>query len=125
MYLNSEGYKNQIKTDLERIIDDLDNSYYSMRKELETEILNRKNNIEKIDEETNELFSKLSDEICVKLIKHILPFRIKLFNKVTWHGHGVYGTGKIIIYFHFNNNSDNVFQYVFNTKDIKKTLKID
>lgn len=121
--MKSEEYKDQLKDTLEQLIETLDDTYYTMRNELEDEILQRKEHNEKIDRETNMIFNKLTTDICEKLIKTKLPFRVRLFNKISWCGHGVESMGRIRIHFCFNNDN-NCFRYSFSTKEIKELLKI-
>lgn len=78
--------------------------------------------MKKIEKETNEIFYKLTHELCVELIKKKLPLRVRLFNKIEWSGHGVKDNGLIGIWFKFN-NSNNAFEYVFRIEEIKDYLR--
>lgn len=120
--MRSEEHKNKLKETLKDIIDTLDNTYYKMETELRKEILQHKENIDKINKETNELYSKLSYKTCEKIIKSQLPLRIKLFNKVECTGFGIKGNGLIEIYSTFNNSFP--FRKIYYISEIKRILKI-
>jgi hypothetical protein len=121
--MNSYQSKNKLKGILESTAQNIDEIYFLLKEELESETLQRKEKIEKTDEETSRVFNMLNAENCVKLIKHKLPFRVKLINKIIWAGHGTYGSGKIKISFNFN-NSHEIFDYEFYISEIKEILKI-
>ena len=119
----SEELKKDLKNKLNLISNDFDELYYSIRRELEQEILNRKEKIEKIKLETNEVYDELTIEKCIDLIKSRLPLRVKLFNKVKYGGKGIPSNDHILIGFYLN-NSYNCFEYTFTISEIKRILKI-
>lgn len=109
---------------LKQITESIDDIYYATRDELEEDILHRKEKIEKADKETNDIYNVLTEKTCIKLIKKKLPLRIRLFNKISWQGQGIKGSGLILICFAFNEKFDQCFEYVFRTEEVKKILKI-
>jgi hypothetical protein len=114
---------NKVQKSLSNIKDEIDDIYYSLRSELTEEIIADKIKQEKINKETNDIYDKLTKEICVKLVKKKLPLSVKLFNNIKWAGQGVKGNGLILICFNFN-NSFNSFEYVYTIEEIKEYLKI-
>jgi len=120
----SEELKNDFKNNLKLISNDFDKMYYAIRNELEQEILNRKERIEKIEAETHEIYGKLTINICINLIKSRLPLRVKLFNKVKYGGKGIHSNNHILLGFYLN-NSYNCFEYTFTVDEIKEFLKIN
>jgi hypothetical protein len=112
---------NQVKNSLENIINEIDEVYYSLTDELSNEIANKEIKRQKIEKETNDIYDLLTKEICIKLIKRNLPFRIRLLNKIKWAGQGIKGNGLILICFNFN-ESDETFEKVFWMEEIKEYL---
>lgn len=121
--MNSEDYKNKIKDSLEEILENLDDNYYCMETELRKEILDKKEKEVKINEEIKHIYSMLSNEMCIKLIKKILPLKVRLFNKIRWSGTGITGIDSITIWFCFGDWGYS-FSHPFNLKEIKQLLKI-
>lgn len=120
----SEELRNEFKNKLLSASNDFDKLYYSIRNELEAEILNRKEKIAKIEAETNEIYGLLTIEKCISLIKRKLPLRVKLFNKIKYGGKAISSNKHILIGF-FLNNSYNCFEYTFTVNEIKEFLKIN
>ena len=79
---------------------------------------------EKIDDETYSIYDLLTREQCITLIKSQLPLNIRLFNKIGWKGKAVKRNKEIVVYFNFGYSSWGCFEYRFNTKVIKRILKI-
>jgi glycerophosphoryl diester phosphodiesterase len=124
--MNSEKHKNRLKGILESTAQNIDEIYYLLKEELEEEILQRKEKIEKRDEETSRIYDLLlsgNEANAIKLIKSKLPLRIKLFNKVKWRGHGVYKSGEYIVWFNFNNDISDDFAKTFTIREVKEILK--
>ena len=121
--MKSRERLNKVKGSLETIINEIDDMYYSLNSELSNEIIANKIKREKIEKETKDIYDKLTDETCMKLIKKKLPMRVRLFNNIKWGGQGIKGNGLILICFHFNESS-NTFEYVFRIEEIKDYLKI-
>lgn len=122
--MDSEDYRDQLKDTLNSTVNMIDVIYYSIKDELEKEILGKKDIIKIKNDEIMEIYNILNNKICETLIKSKLPLRIRFFNKVGWKGHGIYNSDKIIIYFTFNDNMYDNFQYIFELWEIKGLLKI-
>lgn len=122
--MKSEEYRDRAMKRLENVANDVGDIYYSIRSELEKEILNRKETIDKTDAEIKSIYAMLSDEKCITLIKKKLPLRVKLFNKILWSGTAIKRSDMITVYFSFNDSNYNYFQYEFNAREIKELLKI-
>jgi hypothetical protein len=124
--MDSQKHKQDIKTTLEDLVDNIDNMYFILRNELEEEILQRKAKIEKIDEETNKIYNLLlqgNQENVLKLIIKSLPLRIRLFNKISIRSYGVFKTGQYFVDFYFNHNPYYSFQRFFMLSEVKEILK--
>jgi len=122
--INSKQIKNTIRKNLETSIISLDDMYNQIKNELEKEILGEKQQSEQASKETHDVYDKLSYEfnnssnICKRLIKSKLPWRIKLFNKINIHGFGIERTNYISIFASFDNI--NLFTMEFHISDIRK-----
>jgi len=121
--LTSTDYKNQLKEMLSTTSQTVDDLYCSLKNELENEILGTKQEREKIDQETKEIYKILSYKICENLIKLKLPWKVRFFNKVTCHGVGIYSSGRIMICYSLNNHIDNCFECILSVKEIKELIK--
>jgi len=71
--LTSTDYKNKLKEMLSTTSQTVDDIYCSLKNELENEILGTKQEREKIDQETKEIYKILSYKTCENLIKLKLP----------------------------------------------------
>jgi len=87
----------------------LNNMYNQMKDELEKEILGEKQQSEQASKETHDVYDKLSfdfnnnDNICKRLIKSRLPWRVKILNKIRIYGFTIERTNYISIFASFNN----------------------
>ena len=61
---------------------------------------------------------------CEKLIKKILPLRIKILNSIHCNECGVTENNEIMIGFHYNNDYENEYVYHFSIYQIKTLLHI-
>ena len=118
----SLGYKNQLQKLLSNASDGVDNIYYSLKSELQDEILGEKVKREQVDKETKELYDLLNKYICEKIIRKKLPWKIRLLNKVNYRGMGIKSSGLIMISFCFNENYSNSFERTFSIEEIKKLM---
>jgi len=118
----SQEYKDQLEAILSNASDTLDDIYYSMREELEKEIIGEKAKREKIDQETKDIYDLLDTVICEKIIRKRLPWRIRWFNKITYRGMGIKSSGFVMIAFCFNENYSNSFERVFTIGEIKQLM---
>ena len=119
--MNSLDYKNELKENLEKIIDDADNMYWIMKEEIEKEVFMIKEIKEEISKETDEVYESLTYELTEKLIRERLPLKVRLFNKITCVGTRISSTSSIMTYFIFNDNSNHTFQYEFSINQIKRS----
>jgi len=94
-----------------------------MREELENETLGEKSKREEIKQETDDLYNLLNFEVCTKIIKNKLPWRVKLFNRIECHGFGLKSLEKIMIYFTLNNDYHNGFKCMLTTEEIRRFMK--
>ncbi len=74
-----------------------------------------------VKEKLREVVSKLSLEICDKILRKKLPLRVRLLNKVECMGYGSTGVGQVMIYFNLNNDI-NSYQYIISSQEINKLL---
>jgi hypothetical protein len=124
--MDSQKHKQEIKNALEDLVDNIDNMYFILRNELEEEILQRKEKIEKIDEDTNKIYELLlqgNQGNVLKLIRKSLPVRIRLFNKISIGAYGVFKPGQYFVDFYFNHNPYYSFQRFFVVGEVKEILK--
>jgi hypothetical protein len=122
MKYNSYYYKNEIKEKLKAITYDIDGMYNMLEDKLRDEIIQRQEEREASLKEANEIFKKMNDDICIKIIKDRLPWRVKLFNIVKYSGRGVTLSNRIEIGFTLNDNHSNRYSITVDLSDIKKYL---
>lgn len=122
MKYDSYYYKNAIKEKLKAITYDIDGMYNILEDKLRTEIIGNKERRDISLKEANEIFKKMSDDICLKIIKDRLPWRVKLFNIVKYSGHGVTLSNKIEIGFTLNDNHSNRYSITVDLSDIETYL---
>ena len=128
-----DKHRNKINNhllELDKLKDKIFDCWNSMYDEIESDLrqeFSRKNEAEiKIDERLYKVFNQLSNEKCTKLIKTVIPKRIKLLNKIVASGYEVDNRCKlIIVYFYFNNDHSKEFEYGFCAKDIQRILKLE
>ena len=118
----SQDYKEALAKLLSDATNVLDNIYYSMREELEKEIIEDKVKREKIDQETNNVYGSLNYNICENIIKKKLPWNVRLFNKPKCCGFGVHGIGRIMIAYSFSYGIHNYFECILTTDEIKRLI---
>jgi len=118
----SLDYKNQLQELLSSASGGVDDLYYSLKTELQNEILGEKVKREKIDKETKELYDLLNKNVCEKIIRKKLPWKIRWFNKVNYRGMGIKSSGLIMISFCFNENYSNSFECTFSIEEIKNLM---
>lgn len=123
MKYNSYYYKNEIKEKLKAITYDIDGMYNMLEDKLRNEIVQRQEEREVSVKEANEIFKKMNDDICIKIIKDKLPWRVKLFNIVKYSGRGVTLSNKIEIGFTLNDNHSNRYSITVDLYDIERYLK--
>jgi len=119
----SQDYKEALAKLLSDANNVLDNIYDSMREELENETLGEKSKREEIKQETNDLYNLLNFEVCTRIIKNKLPWRVKLFNRIECHGFGLKSSEKIMIYFTLNRDYHNGFECLLTTEEIRRFMK--
>lgn len=119
--MNSREYKEIVKEKLREIGHEIDGMYDKMWVEINNEINLRKEQREKVARKSEEVVSKLSLEICDKILRKKLPLRVRLLNKVECMGYGSTGVGQVMIYFNLNNDI-NSYQYIISSQEINKLL---
>jgi len=98
--------------------------YNQIKNELEKEILEEKQQSEQASKETHDVYDKLSFDfnnngnICKRLIKNRLPWRIKLLNKIKIYGFTIERTNYISIFASFNNMD--LFMMEFHISNIRE-----
>lgn len=112
----------QLEKELEVFKNKLENVYWSCKDELQQEIIKNDKQIKIDTKEANELWKELDYNKCTYIIKKILPFKIRLFNKITCCGYGVTRNNRIEIEFYFNNNISNVYTKTLYVSEIKSKL---
>lgn len=122
MKYDSYYYKNEIKEKLKAITYDIDGMYNMLEDKLRNEIVQRQEEREISLKEANEIFKKMSDDICIKIIKDRLSWRVKLFNIVKYSGRGVTLSNRIEIGFTLNDNHSNRYSMTVDLSDIEKYL---
>jgi len=135
--MNSKDYKKEIKFSLDEIIDkirhlkdNMENYYNHTYAEIRKEIFNKKEKFVKNQEEINKLYDMLENhdrnkfENCKKLIKKILPLRIKIFNSIHCCECGVTENNKILVGFYFNDDYTHEYIYHFSAYQIRNILHI-
>jgi hypothetical protein len=119
---DSYCYKNEIREKLQSIAYDIDDMYYALEDKLRAEIIENKEKREVSIKEANEIFKNMNDDICIKIIKDKLPWRVKLFNIVKYSGRGVTLGNRIEIGFTLNDNHSNRYSITVDLSDIKRYL---
>jgi hypothetical protein len=121
--MSSEEYKNELQEKLEELIETLDYTYYSMKRELSKEI----QSVADVKKQSNILADKIYDsldfDLCTKLVKSKLPLRIKLLNKITCNGKSLHDE-YITINYYFNEDVSFKWSYDFYIDEIIDMLKI-
>lgn len=121
---DSEIHMIKIKDEFNGLTEEISTLYNILYQEIRQDIIHVEEKREKVSKETDEIYEMLDDEKCAKLIKSILPLRIKLINKVKCHGKGEVGNGRIEIYYDLN-SSDYRYTYEFTIEQIKYILKLE
>jgi hypothetical protein len=123
MKYNSYYYKNEIKEKLKAITYDIDGMYNMLEDKLRDEIIQRQEEREASLKEANEIFKKMNDDICIKIIKDRLPWRVKLLNIIKYSGRGVTLSNRIEMGFTLNDNHSNRYSITVDLSDIEKYLE--
>lgn len=123
MNKDSYYYKNEIKEKLQAITYDIDEMYYTLESKLRSEIIQKQENKEILHKEANEMFKRLSYDICNNIIKHKLPWRVRMFNNYKCMRFGVTLSNNIEIEFILNDNHSTRYEITFGLSEIEKHLK--
>lgn len=91
--IKSKIYFNKINKQFIDIMNNFSNMYFNLKAELEDEILGEKKKFEETNEETKRIYDKLNTELCTKIIRKKLPWKVKLFNKINCFSYGIYRNG--------------------------------
>lgn len=120
---NSNQYKNELKEKLIDIANNIDDVYYTLEKELHTEITKKQEKKEIMTKGANDLFDKLNYTICDKILKKKLPLRVRLFNNIKCMGYAVTQRNQIEIEFAFNDRFGTRFCIELGLQEIYKYVK--
>lgn len=101
----------------------IENVYYLIRQEMESELLGVKHERQKIDNETHEVYDRLSFESCAELVKKKMPRRISLFSKITCNSMAIRANGRILMHCYFGNDSSHDFECDLHIDEIKRLMR--
>lgn len=119
--LTSLNKKNNFKEKLDDLCHSIDDFYYTLKEEIEDEILGVRKEQHIIHDETLKIYKKLDNKKCTKIIKKVLPLRNRIFSNVKVSGYGMKNSTQIEISFYFGINTES-FNYLIGVEKIKQLL---
>lgn len=115
---------NNLIENIKNIKDQLEDMYIHVYHEAKEEVTQKQEKSIRIQKRTLKLYNKLDFDLCTKLIRKILPLRVKLFNKIHCSGFRIYEEDTIQVAFYFNDKREYIYYYNFASYQIKTLLNI-
>ncbi|MFC0903712.1 hypothetical protein ACFHWD_03285 [Clostridium sp. MT-14] len=115
---------NDLIDNIKEIKDQLEDVYINTYREVREEITQKQEEYVHESEETKRIYNQLDFDICSKLIKKILPLRVRLFNKIHCCGTNIENGNTIQVAFYFNDKNEYIYYYSFAPYQIRLFLHI-
>ena len=107
------------------IKDQLEDVYINVYREAREEVAQKQEEYVRESEETKRIYNQLDFDICSKLIRKILPLRVKLFNKIYCCRINIKNGNMIQVAFYFNDKNEYIYYYNFASYQIKALLNME